>query len=71
MDFFHLPMLVHVPLCILLAATAAAIWGGLAGFIKAKFGVHEVISTIMLIVTYHLYPCMKKQDHTTFALCPQ
>ncbi len=46
--FFHLPLLIHVPVCILLAALAAAIWGGLAGWIKAKFGVHEVISTIML-----------------------
>lgn len=46
--FVHLPMLLHVPLCIITAMTAAAIWGGLAGFIKAKYGVHEVISTIML-----------------------
>jgi ABC-type uncharacterized transport system permease subunit len=46
--FFHLPMVLHVIVCILLAALAAGIWGGLAGFIKAKFGVHEVISTIML-----------------------
>lgn len=46
--FLHLPLLLHVPVCILLAAIAAAIWGGVAGYIKAKFGVHEVISTIML-----------------------
>lgn len=46
--FLHLPMLLHVPVCIILAALAAACWGGLAGYIKAKFGVHEVISTIML-----------------------
>lgn len=46
--FFHLPMILHVIVCILLAAIAAAAWGGLAGYIKAKFGVHEVISTIML-----------------------
>ncbi len=46
--FFHLPMILHVIVCILLAGFAAALWGGLAGYIKAKFGVHEVISTIML-----------------------
>ena len=46
--FLHLPMLIHVPVCIGLAAFAAACWGGLAGYIKARFGVHEVISTIML-----------------------
>jgi len=46
--FIHLPMFLHVPLCLLLAMSAAAMWGGLAGYIKARFGVHEVISTIML-----------------------
>jgi ABC-type uncharacterized transport system permease subunit len=46
--FFHLPTVVHVPVCLLLAMLAAALWGGLAGYIKARFGVHEVISTIML-----------------------
>ncbi len=46
--FFHLPMVLHIIVCISLAAIAAALWGGLAGFIKARFGVHEVISTIML-----------------------
>jgi ABC-type uncharacterized transport system permease subunit len=46
--YFHLPMILHVVVCITLAAFAAAIWGGIAGYIKARFGVHEVISTIML-----------------------
>ncbi|MCG8617321.1 MAG: ABC transporter permease, partial [Desulfobacterales bacterium] len=46
--FFHLPMLIHVPVCLMLAAFAGAAWGGVAGYIKARFGVHEVISTIML-----------------------
>ncbi len=46
--FFNLPMVLHIIICITLAAAAAAFWGGLAGIIKAKFGVHEVISTIML-----------------------
>lgn len=46
--FIQLPMFFHIPLCIFLAMIGAALWGGLAGYIKAKFGVHEVISTIML-----------------------
>ncbi len=46
--FLHLPMLLHVPACLILAMAAGAVWGGVAGHIKAKFGVHEVISTIML-----------------------
>ncbi|MEN8243618.1 MAG: ABC transporter permease [Thermodesulfobacteriota bacterium] len=46
--FFKLPLILHVTLAVGLAVIAGAIWGGLAGYIKARFGVHEVISTIML-----------------------
>jgi simple sugar transport system permease protein len=46
--FIHLPTLLHIPVVLLLAVLAAGIWGGLAGYLKAKFGVHEVISTIMM-----------------------
>jgi simple sugar transport system permease protein len=46
--FFKLPLILHVTVAVGLAIIAAAIWGGLAGYIKARFGVHEVISTIML-----------------------
>ncbi|MGB5987231.1 MAG: ABC transporter permease [Desulfobacterales bacterium] len=46
--FFELPLGLHAAVAILLAMAAAAAWGGLAGYIKARFGVHEVISTIML-----------------------
>ena len=46
--FFKLPLILHVTVAIGLAVIAAAMWGGLAGYIKARFGVHEVISTIML-----------------------
>jgi simple sugar transport system permease protein len=43
-----LPPILHIPLVLLAAMVAGAIWGGLAGLLKARFGVHEVISTIML-----------------------
>jgi simple sugar transport system permease protein len=38
----------HIVMCIFLAIVAGAIWGGIAGFLKATTGAHEVISTIML-----------------------
>src|SRR5256885_243868 len=44
----HLPMLILLPLCCLAAIAAGAIWGGIPGVLKAKFGSHEVINTIML-----------------------
>ncbi|MCC5910290.1 MAG: ABC transporter permease [Clostridiaceae bacterium] len=44
----ELPAIIHIPLVFLAAITAAGLWGGIAGYLKAKFGVHEVISTIML-----------------------
>src|ERR1044071_718543 len=37
-----------VPLCMLAAIIAGAIWGGIPGFLKARFGTHEVINTIMM-----------------------
>jgi ABC-type uncharacterized transport system permease subunit len=46
--FLHLPAIILVPLCCLAAIAAGAIWGGIPGVLKAKFGSHEVINTIML-----------------------
>ena len=43
-----LPPAVHIPLILLAGAAAGAVWGALAGWLKAARGVHEVISTIML-----------------------
>jgi simple sugar transport system permease protein len=44
----HLPGIILVPLCCVAAIAAGAIWGGIPGILKAKFGSHEVINTIML-----------------------
>jgi simple sugar transport system permease protein len=38
----------HVLLGVALATLAGAVWAGIAGFLKATTGAHEVISTIML-----------------------
>ncbi|MCP4298816.1 MAG: ABC transporter permease [Proteobacteria bacterium] len=37
-----------VPICIIVAFVSGGIWGGIPGFLKAKFGGHEVINTIMM-----------------------
>ena len=37
-----------VPLCCLAAIGAGAVWGAIPGLLKARFGSHEVINTIML-----------------------
>ena len=39
---------VHIFLAVTLAALVGALWAGIAGFLKATVGAHEVISTIML-----------------------
>ena len=50
-----LPMVIHLPLAILVGMAAGAIWGGIAGLLKARTGAHEVIVTIMLnYVAYYL-----------------
>ena len=43
-----LPAIIHIPLTLLCAALAGAIWGGVAGWLKSKFGINEVIANIML-----------------------
>jgi general nucleoside transport system permease protein len=44
-DMTHFP---HLLLGIVLAALAGAVWGAIAGFLRATTGAHEVITTIML-----------------------
>lgn len=39
---------INIPLTMLTGALAGALWGALPGFFKAKYGAHEVISTIMM-----------------------
>ncbi len=43
-----LPSFLLILLCILTAIVAGAMWGAIPGILKAKFGSHEVINTIML-----------------------
>ena len=43
-----LPPVVLLPLCILGGILGGAAWGAIPGLLKAKFGAHEVINTIMM-----------------------
>ncbi|MER2089064.1 MAG: ABC transporter permease [Sporosarcina sp.] len=45
---FELPKLIHLPLALLAAALAGALWGLVPGILKATLHVHEVIVTIMM-----------------------
>lgn len=47
-SWMSLPAVILVPLCIFAAIAAGGIWGAIPGLLKAKFGSHEVINTIML-----------------------
>ena len=46
-----LPRIIHLPLALLAAAAAGAFWAFIVGYLKARFNVHEVISSIMLNYT--------------------
>lgn len=46
-SFTGLPAIVHLPLALICAALGGAIWAGIPGYLKAKTGAHEVITTIM------------------------
>lgn len=49
------PAVIHVPLCILAAAGAGALWGVIVGLLKVKKGINEVLSFIMFNwIAYYL-----------------
>jgi general nucleoside transport system permease protein len=43
-----LPGILHVPLALLAGMLGGFLWGAIPGILKARFGAHEVITTIML-----------------------
>jgi simple sugar transport system permease protein len=47
-SFAGMPSLLHIVFAVVVAALAGAVWAGIAGFLKATVGAHEVVSTIML-----------------------
>ena len=48
LNFESLPSVVLFPLVLLSGAAAGGIWGGIAGFLKARLNVNEILSTVML-----------------------
>jgi ABC-type uncharacterized transport system permease subunit len=46
--YFDFSPWIQIPMVMMLATIAASLYGGLSGWLKARFGVHEVLSTIML-----------------------
>ncbi len=44
----HLPVVLHLVVALLGAVVGGALWGGIAGVLKARRGAHEVIVTIMM-----------------------
>lgn len=47
-ELAQLPAFALLPLCFLAAILAGGVWGAVPGVLKARFGAHEVITTIML-----------------------
>jgi simple sugar transport system permease protein len=45
---FNLPAVIHVPLAVAAAILSGAIWAFLPGFLKSKFKIHEVVTSIMM-----------------------
>jgi simple sugar transport system permease protein len=43
-----LPAIIHLPLALLAGAVGGAIWAAIPGYLKARTGAHEVITTIMM-----------------------
>ena len=58
-----LPMIIHLPLALLVGMAVGAVWGGIAGLLKARTGAHEVIVTIMLnyVAYYLLFYALSRQ----------
>ena len=60
-----LPSVLYIPLALVAAALAGAFWGFIPGFLRAKTGAHEVITTIMLnYLAFRLitYLTLKRSD---------
>lgn len=45
---WHLPPFIHLVVALVGGTIAGAVWGGIAGWLKARTGAHEVITTIMM-----------------------
>lgn len=63
---FDLPPVFQIPLVVLAGVLAGAVYGGLVGFLKAKFGIHEVLTSIMfnwIALYFSNYICNMERFH--------
>ena len=44
----NLPPVIHIPLLLFASMITGAIWGGIPGYLKARYNVNEIIVTVML-----------------------
>jgi simple sugar transport system permease protein len=47
-SWMSLPSVILIPMCILAAVLVGGLWAAIPGILKARFGSHEVINTIMM-----------------------
>jgi general nucleoside transport system permease protein len=72
----NLPWFIEAPLAFLAGCVAGGLWSAIAGYLKARFHVHEVISTIMLnyialiIVNYLIRTYFKAASERTVDIHP-
>ncbi|HYF74677.1 MAG TPA: ABC transporter permease [Nocardioides sp.] len=61
---FDMPWPLHLTLAVVVGMIAGALWAGLAGYLKARTGAHEVILTIMLnyVAFYLVFFALSKQS---------
>lgn len=45
---FSLPSIIHLPVAVIAAVAAGALWAFLPGLLKAQYRIHEVVTTIMM-----------------------
>ncbi|MYL57294.1 ABC transporter permease [Virgibacillus halodenitrificans] len=69
------PMILHLPVVLIVAMLAGALWGFVPGLLKAKLGVHEVIVTIMmnyiaLFITNEIIRNVLTEQETTTEAIP-
>jgi ABC-type uncharacterized transport system permease subunit len=73
---WHLPPFLHLVVALVAGVLAGAIWGGIAGWLKAQTGAHEVISTIMMnyialgLLSYALKTTAFKRAGSNQAISP-
>ncbi|MEN8242519.1 MAG: ABC transporter permease [Chloroflexota bacterium] len=61
----NLPQPILVPIIILAAMTGGAVWAGIAGYLRAKFRVNEIIVTVMLNYIIEFIMSYILQNHWT------